>query len=94
MTTTTVRLSLELKARVASAAEREGTTAHNFILTAIEEKAAQAERRSEFHAQADQRFQDMLTTGRSIPWAAMREYLQARVAGTRARRPAAKKLAR
>ena len=39
MPTTTIRLSDELKARVASAAERAGTSPHNFILEAIAEKA-------------------------------------------------------
>jgi len=36
--TTTVRLSQELKARIARAAEREGTTAHSFVIEAIKEK--------------------------------------------------------
>jgi predicted transcriptional regulator len=47
MSTTTIRLPDELKARVALAAEQAGTTAHQFILQAIAEKTAQAELRSE-----------------------------------------------
>ena len=35
MTTITIRLEDDLKARVATAAEREGKTAHAFILDAI-----------------------------------------------------------
>ena len=35
MTTTTIRLPDELKARIAKAAKQAGTTSHNFILEAI-----------------------------------------------------------
>src|SRR3546814_20149299 len=38
MSTTTIRLPDELKARIAEAAKRAGTTSHNFILEAIAEK--------------------------------------------------------
>ena len=48
MPTTTIRLSDELKARVATAAERAGTSPHSFILEAIAEKAEQEERRRDF----------------------------------------------
>src|SRR5690606_30325512 len=51
MSTTTIRLPEDLKARVAKAAEAAGTTSHNFILEAIAEKADLAERRVDFHAQ-------------------------------------------
>ncbi len=47
MSTTTIRLPEELKARIAAAAERAGTTAHNFILEAIAEKADQKELRAD-----------------------------------------------
>ena len=43
MSTTTIRLSDDLKERVARAARRAGTTSHNFILEAIAEKADEAE---------------------------------------------------
>lgn len=48
MPTTTIRLSDELKARVANAAECAGTSAHSFILAAIAEKAEREERRRGF----------------------------------------------
>jgi len=47
MSTTTIRLPHELKARVVAAAKKAGTTAHSFILEAIAEKADEEERRSE-----------------------------------------------
>ena len=94
MSTTTIRLSDELKARVAKAAEAAGTTSHNFILEAIAEKAEQAERRAEFYALADQRWARFLETGESIPWEEMRRYLTDRIKGKDAPRPVARKFAK
>jgi predicted transcriptional regulator len=42
MTTTTIRLEDDLKARVAAAAEKAGKTAHAFILEAISQTVEQA----------------------------------------------------
>jgi len=83
----------DLKTRVAAAAERAGTTAHSFILEAIAEKADQAERRSDFHELAEQRYA-IVSSGKTIPWNRMREYLQDRLAGKKTSRPAARKMAR
>ncbi|MBS0576641.1 MAG: DUF1778 domain-containing protein [Proteobacteria bacterium] len=92
MSTTTIRLPEELKARVAKAAEAAGTSAHNFILEAIAEKAEQAERRADFFAVAERRWAEFLETGESIPWEEARGYFKARVAGKDAKRPVARKL--
>lgn len=94
MPTTTIRITDELKARVAAAAERAGKTSHSFILEAIAEKAEQAERRSDFEDVAEKRFADIVASGKTVPWAEMRNYLENRLAGKAVRRPAAKKLAR
>lgn len=94
MSTTTIRLPEELKTRVAAAARRAGTTPHSFILEAIAEKADQAERRAEFLDEADRRLANIASSGKTIPWADMRRYLEDRLAGKKARRPAARKLAR
>ena len=94
MSTTTIRLSEELKARIAKAAEREGVSAHGFILAAIEEKAALAERRADFHALAHQRYARFLESGQSVPWEEVREYLKARLAGAASKRPRPRKLDR
>lgn len=91
MTTTTIRMPEDLKARVTSAAERAGKTAHAFMLEAIAEKTAIEEQRAGFEAEADARFARIVETGQSIPWEDVRKYLQARVAGVDTRRPAAKK---
>jgi predicted DNA-binding protein len=56
MSTTTIRLPEDLKARIAAAAKRAGKTSHSFILEAIAEKADEAERRSDFHESAKRRY--------------------------------------
>lgn len=94
MTTTTIRLPEELKARVAAAAKRSGTTTHGFILEAITEKAEQADLRATFDADAEDRYARIVATGKTIPWQEMRGYLEDRLAGKEVKRPVARKLAR
>ncbi len=94
MSTTTIRLPEALKARIAAAAKRAGTTPHSFILEAIAEKAEQEERRAEFNQIAEERYARIVATGKAIPWSEMRSYLEDRTAGGKARRPTARKLAR
>ena len=94
MSTTTIRLPDDLKARIAAAAARAGTTSHNFILEAIAEKADQEERRSDFDGLAEQRYATIVSSGKTIPWDQMRRYLEDRLAGKKVSRPSSRKLAR
>lgn len=94
MSTTTIRMPEDLKARVAVAAKRSGKTSHNFILQAIAEKAEREGLRADFDSVADNRYADIVASGKTIPWEAMRGYLEDRLAGNKARRPVARKLAR
>ena len=94
MSTTTIRISKDLKTRVAAAAERAGTTAHSFILEAIAEKAEQEERRGDFDELAETRYAQIVASGKTIPWSEMRNYLEHRVAGKTTKRPVARKMAR
>jgi predicted transcriptional regulator len=94
MSTTTIRLPEDLKARVAVAAERAGTTSHSFILEAIAEKTDQEERRGDFNNVADKRYAKILASGKTIPWPEMRSYLEDRLGGKAVKRPTAKKPAR
>jgi predicted transcriptional regulator len=91
MSTTTIRLPDELKARITAAAERAGKTAHSFMLEAITEKTDREERRAEFNDVADTRMSRNVADGKTIPWSEMRRYLQDRVAGKSPSRPVAKK---
>ena len=92
--TTTIRLPDDLKERVASAAERAGTTAHSFIVSAIAEKTDQAERQAEFHGVAEQRYAAIVASGKTISWNDMRKHLEDRLAAKPSPRPRGRKLAR
>jgi predicted transcriptional regulator len=94
MPTTTVRLPEELKARVTAAAKRAGKTPHSFIVEAISEKAEREELRAEFDELAEQRYAEIVASGKTIPWSKMRTYLANRLAGKNSRRPTARKLGR
>ena len=94
MSTTTIRLPEELKARVAAAAKRSGTTTHNFILEAIAKKTEQDDLRADFDAVAEHRYARIVATGKTISWQEMRGYLEDRLAGNEVKRPVARKLAR
>lgn len=91
MSTTTIRIPEELKARINSAAERAGKTTHSFILEALAEKAELEEQRADFDGEADARFARIVSTGKTIPWSDMRRYLEDRVAGKPAPKPVVKK---
>lgn len=94
MPTTTIRLPEDLRARVAAAAKRSGTTTHGFILEAIAEKTELEDRRADFDAVAEDRYARIVASGKTVPWQEMRNYLEARITGKAAKRPVARKLAR
>lgn len=94
MSTTTIRLPDDLKARVAVAAERAGTTSHNFILEAVAEKTVRAEHLDDFDAVAETRYARIVESGKTISWDDMRKYLEQRITHVPARRPAPRKLAK
>ncbi len=94
MSTTTIRLPEDLKARVAAAAKRAGTSTHGFILEAIAEKTELEDLRADFDAVAEDRYARIASSGKTIPWQKMRGYLEERLAGKEVKRPVARKLAR
>lgn len=90
MSTTTIRLEERLKARLALAAERAGTTAHAFILDAIERTIEQSELEEALHRVAEQRLATLLASGKSIAWHEASAYVAARARGERPRKPTAR----
>jgi predicted transcriptional regulator len=94
MSTTTIRIEDDLKARVAAAAQQAGKTAHAFILDAISQTVEQVELDNAFNTLADQRWANIQASGKTVPWDAARIYLAARANGQPARKPAARKLAK
>ena len=93
-TTTTVRIEDQLRARVASAAERSGKTAHAFMLDAIAQTVEQVELDDDFHRVAQDRWVKLLAAGKTVPWDDAKAYLQARAAGASPRKPMGRKLGR
>jgi predicted transcriptional regulator len=91
MTTTTIRIDEDLKARVAAAAKRARKTVHAFILDAIAQTVEQAELGEAFHRVADQRWADILATGKTVPWDAAKTWLDARARDKHPRKSAARK---
>ncbi|MDP3618052.1 MAG: CopG family transcriptional regulator [Rhodoferax sp.] len=94
MSTTTIRIEDDLKARVAAAAQRAGKTAHAFILEAISQTVEQVELDNAFNAVADQRWAKLQASGKTVPWDDAKAYLAARARSEPVRKPAARKLAR
>lgn len=94
MSTTTIRIEDDLKARVAAAAQRAGKTAHAFMLDAISQTVEQVELDNAFNAVADQRWANIQASGKTVPWDDAKAYLAARANGEPARKPAARKLAK
>lgn len=94
MSTTTIRIEDDLKARVAAAAEHMGKSAHAFIVDALAERVAQVEQDAAFHALADERWANIRATGKTVAWDETKTYLAARAQGDSPRKPAARKLAK
>ncbi len=98
MSTTTIRLPDEALGRAfARVTAHSKQTAHSFILEAIAEKAAQEEQRKDFQDVAEQRYANIVASGKTIDHdtADMRSYLEDKLRREeRAKRPQAKKLAR
>ncbi|AUN96356.1 CopG family ribbon-helix-helix protein [Pseudazoarcus pumilus] len=90
--TTTIRLTEDLKQRVTQISQRGSTTAHGFILEAITEKVEREERRAAFDGEACARLAKLVENGESIPWDDMKRHLAARLAGTDATPPVPRKL--
>ena len=91
MSTTTIRIEDDLKARVATAAAQAGKTAHAFILDAIAQTVEQVELDNAFHAVADARWAKIRTTGKTVPWEDAKAYLAARAAGEPLTKPTDRK---
>ena len=87
MTTTTLRLPADLKQRINDLAKSSGISVHSFMLEAIAQKADELELRIAFHAEADARVSELLTTGVGMDWHDARTYLTARVNGKKLKAP-------
>ncbi len=85
--TTTLKLSGELKARIALAAQQTGKTAHAFMVEALELQTELAERRSAFVADALLARDEVARYGLVVDADEVFDYMKARAEGKAAPKP-------
>ena len=90
MSTTTIRIEDDLKARVAAAAQQMGKSAHAFIVDALAQTVEEVELDAAFHTLADERWARIRATGQTVGWEDAKAYLASRAQGGRPRKPAAR----
>ncbi len=91
MTTTSLKLSDDLKQRAAAVAQDLGMTPHAFMVEAIRKASDAAEKHAEFVEQAKAARKKMLKTGLGFEAEAVHSYLRERVAAATAEAAATKK---
>lgn len=89
MTTTSLKLSDELKQRAVRAAESEGLSPHAFMVQAIEQAATKAERRASFTTAAHAAREEAIATGEAYDADAVHDWLKARASGKKTAKPKA-----
>ena len=90
MSTTSLKLSDELKQRAVAAAEKKGVSPHAFMVDAIDQAATAAERRASFVSEAQAAREQMLKTGKGYDASEVHAYLKARIAGNQSAKPKAR----
>jgi predicted transcriptional regulator len=73
--TTTIRLPVALKARVVRLAKLNDLSPHNFIVSAVLEKAAREEQRAALRQLADKRYNQIVQSGKTVSWDEMTAHL-------------------
>lgn len=89
---TTLKLTEQLKGRIASAAAASGKTAHAWMIEAIEAQTALAERRQSFITSALNAEQEVAQYGLVYDADEVFSYIKAKVEGKKSKRPSARKL--
>lgn len=90
MSTTSLKLTEELKQRAASAAQELGISPHAFMVDAIRQAIKSVEQRSQFVAQAQAARAEMQQSGQGYEASDVRDYLRQRIADKQTARPAIK----
>ena len=90
MSTTSLKLSDELKQRAIDAAEKMGVSPHAFMIHAIDQAATAAERRASFVSDAQAAREQMLATGKGYDASEVHAYLKARLSGDKPAKPKAR----
>ncbi len=84
---TTLKLTDDLKRRIAPLAKSTGKTPHAWMLEALEIQAALAERRREFVASAHAAEQDVAQYGLVYEADEVFAYIESKIAGNKPKRP-------
>ena len=87
MSTTSLKLSEELKQRTIAVAQQHGMSPHAFMVDAIERAASSAEKRASFLEDAMVAQAEMLGTGKGYDADAVQRYLKARASGEKIAKP-------
>jgi predicted transcriptional regulator len=87
MPATSLKLSDELKQRIAALVSGTAKSAHAFMLEAIEQAAQREEMRRRFGVEATEAEVETAASGRAYDAAEVFDYLEARARGESARRP-------
>ena len=87
MSTTSLKLTEELKQRAIAVAKQQGMSPHAFMVDAIEKAASSAEKRASFMQDARIAQAEMLETGKGYDAADVHRYLKARAAGEKTAKP-------
>ena len=90
MSTTSLKLPDEVKRLAVAAAKHQGITPHAFMVDAIRDAAAAAERRAEFVTDAVSARAEALASGKGYVAADVHAYITARARGKRATKPRAR----
>ena len=87
MSTTTIRLPVELKSRIDKLANAAGKSSHAFMIDALSQTAESIEREQAFDAEVNRRWAKFERTHEYISLEDMRDYAKALAAGKRPPRP-------
>ncbi len=75
----TVLIPERLEGRIIAATKQSGITSNSFILQAITEKIQRRELRRNFENEAENRYANVVATGKTLSWGDMRGFLESNV---------------
>lgn len=90
MSTTTIRISGDLKARIAAVAKEANQTSHAFIVETLADATEAAETQAALRRLANERWATLEQTGKSVPWDEAKTWLRSRAAGQQPEKPKAR----
>lgn len=90
MAATSLKLPEDLKRRIARLAGAANKTSHAFMVEALSQEVNRSELRERFATDSAVSESETMTSGKAVPLEAAFDYLEARVAGRKIRRPRAR----